>query len=70
MAQKLLDFSDAPEKREMALFIKIRSSIGKKLKEITKRHGVSQVDVLERLIEAAYSEMEGGGRRGRKRQVI
>lgn len=50
-----------PEKKDprtKTLSIKIRESIFKDLKMISKKTGLSQPDIIEHLIEAATKELE------------
>lgn len=54
----MLDFQKKP-KRDTPLTVRLtKESIGK-LKKIAEKHGVSQADVIERLIESGYAEMVG-----------
>lgn len=67
MSSKLLDFSDVREKRDTSVNVRIRASVVMKLKKITDRYGVSQADVMERLIEQGFEEMKELGVRNRKK---
>ncbi len=39
------------QKRDVAITVRLKSTTVKKLKELAKRHAVSQADVIEKLIE-------------------
>lgn len=54
------------EKRNSPLTVRLKETAVKKLKEIASKHCVSQADVLERLIELEYEEMESGKNRRSK----
>jgi|GEM_PF-1988881 len=46
------------QKRNAALTVRLTESTVDKLREIAEKHGVSQADVIEKLIESAYLEMK------------
>jgi hypothetical protein len=58
-AMKLLDFPKK-EKRNAPLTVRIPPSTMEKLRSIAKKHDASQSEVIERLVEVAYSEMMAG----------
>lgn len=47
-------------RRDTALTVRLSKKTVEKLKDIADKHGVSQADVLEKLIEAAHSGSSRG----------
>ncbi|MBI4403122.1 MAG: ribbon-helix-helix protein, CopG family [Deltaproteobacteria bacterium] len=52
---KLFDFPKR-ERRDTPLTVRLPASVIEKLKELAKRYGLSQTDVIEHLIERAHEE--------------
>lgn len=55
----MLDFQKKT-KRDAPLTVRLTKESVNKLKQIAEKHGVSQADVIEKLIESGYAEMMGG----------
>jgi len=62
----LLEFNKK-EKRDTAITVRVPESVVEKLKQISKSYEVSQADVLIRLIESAFVEMQKGSSNKKKR---